>query len=238
MNLAFHFHSPPNRRAFTLIELLVVIAIIAILASILLGVTQYSQDYDERMVTAYRRFPADVWINWQQFVQPYVKNTQIFSCPSDVKTGVNPQTSNPTPDGSVAPFHSSYVGNIQTMGSAECGTGVSLAAITNPSSTVFMTDGGSTVDLSKPITQWITTGRESNWLLTDPTVDYAYGGCIGFHDQAKATVGGLLYNIGGPVTRHLETSVVGFMDGHVKAMKADKWYRDNTPWMDPARGGS
>lgn len=86
------------KKAFTLIELLVVIAIIAILAAILfpvfararenarrsscqsnikqilLGDLQYSQDYDER-------FP--LWTtNWGAIVQPYLKSTQIFVCPS------------------------------------------------------------------------------------------------------------------------------------------------------------
>jgi len=85
------------RRGFTLIELLVVIAIIAILAAILfpvfararekarqssclsnikqmtLGSLMYCQDYDEMFHT------YDYWYN---FITPYVKNTQIFVCPS------------------------------------------------------------------------------------------------------------------------------------------------------------
>ena len=86
------------RSAFTLIELLVVIAIIAILAAILfpvfararenarrsscqsnlkqinLGWLQYAQDYDEKYV------PAQT--NWTDNLQPYLKSTQIFVCPS------------------------------------------------------------------------------------------------------------------------------------------------------------
>ncbi len=100
----------PANKAFTLIELLVVIAIIAILASILfpvfararenarrtsclnnikqigLGVMQYVQDYDEV-------FPKAVDISapvgsqfWFQNLQPYVKSTQIFTCPSAQET--------------------------------------------------------------------------------------------------------------------------------------------------------
>jgi len=91
--------------AFTLIELLVVIAIIAILAAILfpvfaqvrekaraiscvsnlkqigLGLIQYSQDYDEELPPAWigGGFPGDS--RWMDVVQPYVKSTQIFSCP-------------------------------------------------------------------------------------------------------------------------------------------------------------
>jgi len=96
-----------NRRGFTLIELLVVIAIIAILAAILfpvfararekarqtsclanvkqigLGMLMYAQDYDESM-------PRGSAVTWNPTspnshmmgIMPYVKNIQIFSCPS------------------------------------------------------------------------------------------------------------------------------------------------------------
>jgi prepilin-type N-terminal cleavage/methylation domain-containing protein/prepilin-type processing-associated H-X9-DG protein len=89
------------RKGFTLIELLVVIAIIAILAAILfpvfakarekarqsscasnlkqigLGFMQYAQDYDEKLFGA--RLPRE---GWTGAISPYIKNTQIFGCPS------------------------------------------------------------------------------------------------------------------------------------------------------------
>ncbi len=100
------------RKGFTLIELLVVIAIIAILAAILfpvfararekarqtgclnnckqmgLGALMYSQDYDERIIGSYTRTPYGPIINhptvtyWPGLMYPYVKNHQIFLCPS------------------------------------------------------------------------------------------------------------------------------------------------------------
>ncbi|BCM88984.1 hypothetical protein IAD21_00826 [Abditibacteriota bacterium] len=107
-------------RAFTLIELLVVIAIIAILAAILfpvfararenarkasclsnmkqigLGLMQYTQDYDEKYPQRYYNVPGG-YMSWRNQLQPYVKSTQLFSCPSNPKnatvsseeTGVN-----------------------------------------------------------------------------------------------------------------------------------------------------
>jgi prepilin-type N-terminal cleavage/methylation domain-containing protein/prepilin-type processing-associated H-X9-DG protein len=105
-----------HRRAFTLIELLVVIAIIAILAAILfpvfararenarrascqsqlkqigLGLAQYTQDYDERLMGAGNTGVRDyadptvyntaVGWNWIACIQPYIKSWQIFACPS------------------------------------------------------------------------------------------------------------------------------------------------------------
>lgn len=101
-----------KRKAFTLIELLVVITIISILAAILfpvfararenarrascmsnlkqigLGILQYTQDYDEK----YPLWVADTNGNnyrdgteqgWAMLIQPYVKSTQIFQCPSE-----------------------------------------------------------------------------------------------------------------------------------------------------------
>ena len=107
------------RRGFTLIELLVVIAIIAILAAILfpvfsrarekarqasclsnlkqigLGYEMYSQDYDEKTCTHGNRVPGidpcpgTICSHWSRKIAPYVKNDQIFVCPSQDKPWVS-----------------------------------------------------------------------------------------------------------------------------------------------------
>jgi len=90
---------------FTLIELLVVIAIIAILAAILfpvfakarekarqasclsnmkqilLGSLMYAQDYDERLHSQGYGSGADT-IGYVLFLDPYIKNRNIWTCPS------------------------------------------------------------------------------------------------------------------------------------------------------------
>jgi prepilin-type N-terminal cleavage/methylation domain-containing protein/prepilin-type processing-associated H-X9-DG protein len=95
------------KRGFTLIELLVVIAIIAILAAILfpvfakarekarqssclsnnkqlgLAVMQYAQDFDERLPRTYFSPPSPPGNqHWAMVVAPYIKNVQVFDCPS------------------------------------------------------------------------------------------------------------------------------------------------------------
>lgn len=99
------------KKGFTLIELLVVIAIIAILAAILfpvfararekarqascssnvkqicLGILMYVQDYDERFPSCWNgpQIPGDrgtTCLGWQHVIVPYIKNSQIFRCPS------------------------------------------------------------------------------------------------------------------------------------------------------------
>jgi prepilin-type N-terminal cleavage/methylation domain-containing protein/prepilin-type processing-associated H-X9-DG protein len=99
-------------RGFTLIELLVVIAIIAILAAILfpvfararenarrascqsnlkqigLGIMQYTQDYDEKMVPQGNNV-GTTYPGWHYLVQPYIKSAQVFNCPSSTNDNVS-----------------------------------------------------------------------------------------------------------------------------------------------------
>src|SRR5215210_4692083 len=96
----------PHRSGFTLIELLVVIAIIAILAAILfpvfaqarekarqtaclsnakqiaLGCRMYAQDYDDVNVPERLQLKGGSLISFRALLQPYVKNKQVFVCPS------------------------------------------------------------------------------------------------------------------------------------------------------------
>lgn len=106
-----------HRKGFTLIELLVVIAIIAILAAILfpvfakarekarqasclsnvkqlgIGLMQYAQDYDEKLPATYQWLDGvNDWplYSWRVCLYPYVKNVQIFQCPSDSSNAGDP----------------------------------------------------------------------------------------------------------------------------------------------------
>jgi prepilin-type N-terminal cleavage/methylation domain-containing protein/prepilin-type processing-associated H-X9-DG protein len=96
-----------KKRGFTLIELLVVIAIIAILAAILMpvfarareqarksaclsnlkqigsAILMYAQDYDEMLnPVATGTCPGPFAFGWADIIFPYIKNAQVFDCPS------------------------------------------------------------------------------------------------------------------------------------------------------------
>jgi prepilin-type N-terminal cleavage/methylation domain-containing protein/prepilin-type processing-associated H-X9-DG protein len=114
-----------NRRGFTLIELLVVIAIIAILAAILfpvfararekarqtsclsnmkqiiLGIKMYASDYDEENMVDVWQNNAGEWVTWMDPVNPYIKNRELFFCPSAPDT---PSTYYAAPAGVTAAY--------------------------------------------------------------------------------------------------------------------------------------
>lgn len=146
-----------RRRGFTLIELLVVIAIIAILAAILfpvfakarekarqtsclnnvkqlcLAVLQYTQDYDERLpldatFPIVSNYPGPPF--WDARLEPYVKNLQIFRCPSAAGGTRNYR-------------YNSYRGGSTILPSGGAGTAPlphSLGQIDSPAITVLLVD--------------------------------------------------------------------------------------------------
>ena len=158
-----------QHQGFTLIELLVVIAIIAILAAILfpvfararenarrascqsnlkqigLGIMQYTQDYDENMVPAYVNV-SGTNIHWRTLLNPYVKSTELFRCPSNRN---NASTAND----SQAPliFQASYGANSTLSGANVGATGratmarfganpISLASFTAVAQSILITE--------------------------------------------------------------------------------------------------
>ncbi len=149
---------------FTLIELLVVIAIIAILAAILfpvfararekarqsacasnlkqlqLAVNMYAQDYDEMLPREGYDVPSvdhgDSDASWRAVTYPYVKNAQLYVCPSH-------RPSSPVFDGSVYADklqHASYAINDchQDSGAPTPPKGVALGQVEDASSVVFL----------------------------------------------------------------------------------------------------
>jgi prepilin-type N-terminal cleavage/methylation domain-containing protein/prepilin-type processing-associated H-X9-DG protein len=227
------------RRGFTLIELLVVIAIIAILAAILfpvfsrvrenarrssclsnmkqmgMGLLQYVQDNDEILPsdwTGSGGFSASdpTIVMWTDAVQPYVKNTQIFTCPS--ASSANSYKPGPAgPYGSYGLNHTYYTTGDNYLspmsdyhfvfGSREGAVGV--ARIEAPATTVWVGETGVETNY--------TVSTDFYWDAGDPV------------DIRPTTINGTSYlgdgAGGGLVARHLATTNILFCDGHVKSMK-------------------
>ena len=222
----------PKRSAFTLIELLVVIAIIAILAAILfpvfararenarrsscqsnlkqigLGFAQYTQDYDEK-------FPIgradDENLSWARTLQPYLKSSQIFQCPSETNG----------PDLSFGQWgFSDYWANRNLCGYASGGyndnpVSLNISALNASALVVLMGDGAKgdnsgiaagVDDSGRPgyirgaVIPLVTTASNDNWTI-----------------------------------RHLEGANYAFADGHVKWLKPNKIGGGTTGYsMNPA----
>jgi prepilin-type N-terminal cleavage/methylation domain-containing protein/prepilin-type processing-associated H-X9-DG protein len=219
------------RRGFTLIELLVVIAIIAILASILfpvfararenarrsscqsnlkqigLGHMQYVQDYDEKFPSTYvdlnnnATFDVATDNGWAVMLQPYLKSSQIFQCPSETNV---PSTQTGT--GYTDYFYNSV------LGGGWNGTGTAPAAGLIPG----------TSGLAQSAVQSVATTVLSGDGFSGPSNNYSYGATASGETYAPAgaaTAGQkatLPLNV---AVRHLDTAVFLFADGHVKSLK-------------------
>jgi len=101
----------------------------------------YEQDYDETVPGNTYQLPANTTITnfvdkcgtkiqfWPQYLEPYVKSSGIYVCPSGTSAGC------PVPGTT-----RSYALNVTLVGC--CSTGIKEANITKPADTVLMTDNG------------------------------------------------------------------------------------------------
>ena len=223
-----------RRAGFTLIELLVVIAIIAVLAAILFpvfaqarekarqtaclsnvrqmgfAVMMYTQDYDETFPLA-ATATAQGFLNWHHLTDPYVKNKQVWICPS---------ASLPTRDGLGSlschyGFNTYYLNvgikvlNIFSLNNAP---GVTLAAVADPTRTVMLAD-------CRGVDGYQTPSHLSSYLLPP--------------SQPPGKAGADFW--GRPDPRHAQGVVAELLDGHAKWFRTSGFYIGQTPpddWFD------
>ncbi|RYX83372.1 DUF1559 domain-containing protein [bacterium] len=199
-----------HRQAFTLIELLVAIAIIAILAAILfpafararenarkiscmsnmkqigLGILQYTQDYDEKMPPR-----ANDIGSWRVITQPYLKSTQLFSCPSNTLNATNG-----------ADAGEAAIGIKRSYGAPQLATNAGVLATGIPSDSMWRAyDGVSLARVDSP-SQVLMIGETTGDYSDLPINNTDWGGPNNY-----------------VFSGHLSFANWCFADGHAKSMK-------------------
>ena len=175
-----------------------------------LGLVQYSQDYDEKFVRNWYgpggfdpSGPTNGRYKWMDAIQPYIKSTQLFTCPSNSNGLTAGATGNFIPalqlpadsDQNYGSYgiNSAYYGIANVKGPAN---DLSLSAVDEPATTIWAGDGNGSYQVA--------------WDTASPAV-----GTIG---STRSIGTGTLTN-GSLVDRHLETCNVLYVDGHVKSQK-------------------
>jgi prepilin-type N-terminal cleavage/methylation domain-containing protein/prepilin-type processing-associated H-X9-DG protein len=239
-------------RGFTLIELLVVIAIIAILAAILfpvfakvrekarqtsclsnekqigLGITQYVQDNDETFPpgesATVRGYGWDGY-GWASRVYPYIKSTEVFTCPDDPNWSNDRRT------------EMSYAFNVN-LSPLDYSDGSTLARMTSPSATVMVCEmTGSLSDLIDGVDMVNTAapawgGNEGDYSSVtnggDGGGDYMQGWAL----LATGPMGGRTANNASYNNTGLHTDGSNFLlaDGHVKWLRGSSVSAGGTPF--------
>ena len=192
-----------------------------------LAVTMYTQDYDETFFyqrdwhevdnVGYRGNPYVTYIRWPQAHMPYLKNEQVYACPSDkaaARSRSLPTCSSAAPgtlsgDGGCVPYAMSYGVNLMLM----CyGSGpTKLAAIDRPANKIFIAEALTPFACCE--TWNAEYFRAANW--TGGENGWSFG--MMRNRVGNALRDGVVSDAQmGSITRHQYGQNIIFTDGHVK----------------------
>jgi prepilin-type N-terminal cleavage/methylation domain-containing protein/prepilin-type processing-associated H-X9-DG protein len=233
-------NSRTNARAegFTLIELLVVVAIIGILAAILfpvfararenarkavcmsnlkqigLGLMMYVQDFDETYPVSYFAGAPAGKLTWYDVINPYVKNDQVFVCPTAGKIE-STDASDPSSGG-----YGFNVGGTHT----DSGTGIGNGFGYRSQATYWDTPSG-----TGPLKLAGVDEPSNTFIICDPASNgYVHNGWIAVGYSTAAYMPVLHGGRVGPFTGTATTPPLSgggnyvFADGHVKFIQASQ----------------
>jgi len=233
-----------RKLGFTLIELLVVIAIISILAAILfpvfararesarrasclsnmkqigLGLIMYVQDYDEtypradQCTTSVCANSSSPRSQWPTYIQPYVKSSQIFLCPSSSSTST--LYWNYGANQNIMPYYPLRYDTVK------------MSAVNAPASTFLIMDFGS----------YLFAGANESYIPNPSNGNYLPGIGEVLHLSASScpSINNSFYNPGKDDCmsgRHFGGVNMAYADGHAKWLKSSAVYAQ---YMAPNHG--
>ena len=247
----------PALSGFTLIELLVVIAIIAILAAILFPVFAqarekarqavcasnmkqllvasklYSQDYDGMLMPAWMpntRPDGNSENYWLYLVHPYTKNWDFADCPS--AEGAIAADAPARPD---RKDRTGEVGIGHVHDQLGWGFSVNEASVQFPSELINFADAAAVFDGKDPWTNGVTAYEKyrANPDNPRPAAGIWPAGTLRsplqyINKQPQSGKWSMLV----PIARHNGFCNVGFVDGHVRAMRPSTFWFDDRPRWD------
>ncbi len=202
-----------------------------------LGVLQYLQDYDERY-PIYRYdtpngpkpdSPFGLWrrnhVGWGIQIMPYVKNAQVFKCPSSSDTWQTDQNALNNGDDSGPTGAIQYGMNARLTGRQDFSSGTKLAGVRYPASTILLVDSWGYSD-EQPIVcdlNWVEWGYQGGYsqLLNGDNREDSGWDANGYNAPAKQqrlckNGTGQSWGQNAPMRRHKGGGNIAFNDGHSK----------------------